>query len=59
METPVNTVLILIAYAFSIFLIKNVMAKRAAYELRQLLIFYNAFQVIISLYIAVEVSKLF
>ena len=57
METPVNTVLILVAYAFSIFFIKYVMTKRAAFELRVLLIFYNSFQVLISLYIAIEVKK--
>ena len=55
MKTPVNTVLILIAYAASIWLIKRLMANRTAFEMRLVLIVYNAFQVLISLYIAVEV----
>jgi len=55
MQTPVTTILILISYAFTIWLIKFVMSKRNAFDLRLLLILYNAFQVCVSLYITVEI----
>lgn len=55
MKTPVNTSIILIGYALSIWLIKVVMQSRQPFELRLLLIVYNAFQVLVSLYISVEV----
>jgi hypothetical protein len=57
MKTPIETTVILIIYAVSIWLIKAIMKDRKAFELRFLLIVYNAFQVLVSLYISIEVNK--
>ena len=59
MDTPTVTCGILVAYILSIVVIKWVMAKREAYELKSFLILYNFLQVIASFYIFAEVIPLF
>ena len=56
MDTPVKTAMVLIAYLLSIFVIKKLMEKRKALELKGFLCVYNALQVLASLYITVEVK---
>lgn len=55
MKTPAITSFILIAYFASIYLIKSVMRDRAAFSLKGFLFFYNFCQVVVSLYISVEI----
>ena len=55
MSTPVTTAIILVIYFISIKLIRVIMENRVPFALKGFLYFYNFVQVLLSLYIFVEV----
>lgn len=57
MQSPVPTILMVLAYLYTVVILgPRLMANRKPFKLKEVLVIYNGFQVLFSLYMLYEVS---